>query len=322
MSDNINDKDVWLIGAGPMAIDHANVLQHFGITPVVIGRGEQSAQKFEKVTGFKVHTGGLDTYLEKNQSTIGTFIIIATGTEALMPTLLKFKDLAFNRILIEKPAAISIEELLKNESNLKAISDKVFVAYNRRFYPSVVKALELIKEDGGLQSMHFEFTEWSHKIEPLEKAPGVKENWFFANSTHVVDLAFFIAGQPKEWQAYVKQGTLQWHDKSFYVGAGITEKEVLFSYHSNWESAGRWGIELMTFKRKILLRPMEEVKVIERGTINEQSVELPSGNHSQFKPGLYGQLQVFLTSPEDADLKSLKNHFISAKKIYNNLIGD
>lgn len=29
--------------------------------------------------------------------------------------------------------------------------------------------------DGDLGSIHFEFTEWAHKIEPLDKAPSVKQ---------------------------------------------------------------------------------------------------------------------------------------------------
>ena len=41
---------------------------------------------------------------------------------------------------------------------------------------------EIIAEDNGVTSFNFEFTEWSHEIEKLEKAPGVKENWFLANS--------------------------------------------------------------------------------------------------------------------------------------------
>jgi predicted dehydrogenase len=319
MSNNIKHRDVWLIGAGPMAIDHTKALLHLGISPKVIGRGEQSARHFEAQTGCKVIQGGLDEFLEKNKPDAETYIIIAVGTEALLPMLLKFKELSFGRILVEKPAAISIEELLAHESDLEAIQDKVFVAYNRRFYPSVQKALELIEEDGGLQSMHFEFTEWSHKIEPLKKAPGVKENWFFANSTHVVDLAFFIAGEPKEWNAYSKKGTLSWHEKSFFAGAGITEKDVIFSYHSNWESAGRWGVELMTNKRKILLKPLEGVLIQQRGTIKEEVYPLEEG-HPDLKPGLLEQLVEYLGDKKSISLKSLKGHIGTASVNYSKII--
>lgn len=319
MSDNLKGKKVWLVGAGPMAVDHAKVLKHVGITPTVIGRGQNSAMRFQETTGIEVKTGGIDEYLKSNQPDPETFIVIATGTEALLPTLLKLKDSDFAGILIEKPASISIEELLESKEALKPIQDKVFIAYNRRYYSSVQKALELIEEDGGLQSMHFEFTEWSHKIEPLQKAPGVKENWFYANSTHVVDLAFFIAGSPSDWRAYSKRGTLKWHDKSFFTGSGITEKGVLFSYHSNWESAGRWGIELMTSKRKILLKPIEEVRIVNRGTIQEEVLELSPNAEGGFKPGLLKQLEAFLTKRNQESL-SMRDHIQNASRVMKRIV--
>ena len=35
-----------------------------------------------------------------------------------------------------------------------------FVAYNRRFFDSVIKLIKLCELDKGITSMHFEFTEW------------------------------------------------------------------------------------------------------------------------------------------------------------------
>ena len=314
MSNHVIDRSVWIVGAGPMAEDHAKVLLHLGITPTVIGRGEESARVFEDRVGVNVNRGGIDAYLNTKQPNNDTFIIIAVGTEALMPILLKFKHLDFNRILIEKPAAVSIAELLTHEQELEPVQSRVFIGYNRRFYPSVEKAIELIEEDGGLTSMHFEFTEWSHRIAPLQKAPGVKENWFFANSTHVVDLAFFIAGPPKDWYSYAKSGTLSWHKRSIFSGAGITTQGVVFSYHSNWESAGRWGVELMTDKRKILLRPLEEVQVINRGTIKAVQMELAS---NELKPGLLKQFQAFVNLSEKSNLLiNLAQHIDNARTVY------
>lgn len=321
MSHNLKSTQVWLVGAGPIAIDYAKVLQHFEMTPTVIGRGKLSASKFEETTGISVQVGGLECFLTKAQPTPDTFIIIATGTEALMPTLLKFMKLDFKRILIEKPAAVSIEELLNNEINIKPIQEKVFVAFNRRFYPSVIKAMEIIKEDEGLQSMHFEFTEWSHRIEPLEKAPGVKENWFFANSTHVIDLAFFIAGQPVDWRAFSKEGTLSWHDKSYFSGAGITDKGVVFSYHSNWESAGRWGIELLTKKRRIYLKPLEEVSLQLRGNLAVEPFNFGVQRDDKFKPGFLEQLQAFLNF-DSKYLLSIENHLLQSKNVFNTVVNN
>lgn len=309
------NKNIFLIGTGPMAVDYTKVLlaQDFKIT--VIGRGETSAAKFEKETGIRPKIGGFEHFISKRSFPKNSYVIIATGTEALMPTLLGVLRNGAEKVLVEKPAAISINELLLNENSLIPYADKVFVAYNRRFYASVLEAQRLIAEDGGLQSMHFEFTEWAHKIEPLHKAPGVKENWFFANSTHVVDLAFHLAGAPLEWNAYSKTGKLNWHKKVNFAGAGITKKGILFSYISNWESAGRWGIELLTDKRRIYLKPLETVNIQMKGSIEIFNHDFNDLIDKKFKPGLMLQIDSFIKNKQ-INLTGIIEHIQNTKDIY------
>lgn len=311
---------VLIVGTGPMALDYAKVLQFQHVPYSVVGRGEESAEKFRIETGIKPFVGGLQKYLEETVLSDKSNVIIATGTEALMDSLLLVLKTGAESVLIEKPAAISIEELIKNEKELMPYSHKVFVAYNRRFYASVVEAQRIIEEDGGLQTMHFEFTEWAHKIEPLIKAYGVKENWFFANSTHVVDLAFYLGGKPVQWQAYSKAGALKWHSKTNFTGAGITEKNVLFSYLSNWESAGRWAIELLTEKRRIYLKPMEGLSIQDKGTIAVIEHKFDDSLDVKFKPGLYRQVEAFLSNESNFRLCNLFEQIVSSKNIYTKIL--
>lgn len=313
-------EDILLIGTGPMALDYAKVLLAQGKKFKVIGRGLQSSSIFEKNCGIKPIIGGIDLYLKNNTLKSNTSCIIATGTEVLMPILKQIVLAGANKVLIEKPAAISIVELLENEAFLKPFSNKIYIAYNRRFYASAIEAKKLVEEDGGLKSMHFEFTEWAHKIEPLEKAPGVKENWFFANSTHVVDLAFYLAGKPTDWNTYSKGGSINWHEKTNFAGAGITENGVVFSFLSNWESAGRWGIELLTNKRRIYLKPLEGIEIQLKGTIALQSLSFDDQADKDFKPGLYKQVEAFLSG----DLQSLcllEDHIGNTKNNYLKILG-
>lgn len=312
-------KHIYLIGTGQMAVEYAKVLVAQNHPFTVIGRGETSASKFEQTTGIKPITGGINNYLANNSFPENAYVIVATGTQDLMQTMLTVLKAGANRVLVEKPAAISIEELLTNEKNLEPYADRVFVAYNRRFYASVIEAQKLIEEDGGLQSMHFEFTEWAHKIEPLDKAPGVKENWFFANSTHVVDLAFYLAGKPVDWKAYSKQGKLTWHVKSNFAGAGITEKGVLFSYLSNWESAGRWGIELLTEKRRIYLKPLEGIAIQIKGSVLIENHTFDDEIDKNYKPGLFKQTVAFLSN-NLTQVESVVYHIINSKEIYKKIV--
>lgn len=313
------EKNILIVGTGPMAIDYAKVLAAQNVSFQVVGRGEESAAKFEAVTGVKPFIGGLQKYLEEVTLDKNTYAIIATGTEALMSSLLMMINAGVYKVLIEKPAALSIEELIENEDSVKSFSDAIYVAYNRRFYASVAEAEKMIEEDGGLKTMHFEFTEWAHKIEPLPKAPGVKENWFFANSTHVVDLAFYLAGKPDQWQAYSKEGNLNWHAKTNFTGAGITEKGVLFSYLSNWESAGRWAVELLTDKRRIYLKPMESISVQEKGSVAVVEYKFDDTIDVEFKPGLKKQLDAYLNDDTEK-LLSIKDHLNFTKDIYQKII--
>jgi predicted dehydrogenase len=312
-------KKVLLIGTGQMAIDYFDVLKDQNHDTTVIGRGKASAIKFESKTGVKPFIGGLQEYINNNSFPANAYVIIATGTESLMTSLLLALQAGAYKILIEKPSAISIEELIENEEVLKPYSRNVFVAYNRRFYASVIEAQKMIEEDGGLQTMHFEFTEWAHKIEPLTKAPGVKENWFFANSTHVVDLGFYLAGRPVHWKAFSKEGSLRWHSKTNFSGAGITEKGVLFSYLSNWESAGRWAVELLTEKRRIYLKPIESISIQEKGTVAIGEHKFDDSLDLKFKPGLYRQISAFIKDSHFCML-SLESHMKATKEVYTNIL--
>ena len=68
----------------------------------------------------------------------------------------------------------------------------------------------------------------------------------------------------------------------------------MFSYFADWEAPGRWGIEVMTRKRRLIFRPMEQLQVTSLGSVKVESVELSDQLDKDFKPGLYRQTQSFL----------------------------
>ncbi len=311
--------NILLVGSGPMAVAYAKVLQHMNIGFATVGRGQTSAENFEKETGVKALTGGVEAYLAANTLAADTLVILTTNTDSLMQNMLALLKAGAAKMLVEKPAAIGIEELLQNEENLKPYSHKVFVAYNRRFYASVAEAKRLIEEDGGLQSVLFEFTEWAHVIGPLQKAPGIKENWFFANSTHVIDLAFYLAGKPAQMSCYTKPGNLSWHKTTNFAGAGITENGVLFSYLSNWESAGRWALELLTGKRRIYLKPLEGLSIQLKGSVQVNEHVFDKAIDVEFKPGVYRQVEAFLNN-DDKKLLNIEQHIKNSRDIYKKIV--
>lgn len=312
MSDNLNKK-VLLIGAGQMAVDYCNVLKAMQCNITVVGRGENSALAFEEKTGMKVVQGGLENFLKTNTLKYDG-VIVAVGVEQLSNNALQLIDHGFNYILIEKPAGLNEEEILKLGNTAAQKNAQVLLAYNRRTYASVLKSKEIIEQDGGVTSFNFEFTEWAHTIEPLEKKPGVKENWLLANSTHVIDLAFYLGGKPEKISCYTS-GKLSWHDKAIFSGAGKTNNDVLFSYQANWNAPGRWGVEILTNKSRLILRPMEELQIQVKGSVAINKVEIDDSLDKQFKPGLYQQTRNFLNN-DLSEFNTIEQH-VNMVKVYS-----
>ncbi|MEI7516085.1 MAG: gfo/Idh/MocA family oxidoreductase, partial [Betaproteobacteria bacterium] len=153
---------------------------------------------------------------------------------------------------------------------------------------------EIIAEDGGITSFYFECTECAHVIGKLPKSAGVLENRYLANSTHVADLAFYLGGRPMQLCAFTA-GLLDWHPvASVFSGAGVSNSGALFSYQANWESAGRWSVEVLTRQHRLILRPMEKLQIQKRGSVAVEFVDCDGSLDEQFKPGLYLQTKDFL----------------------------
>jgi len=286
--------NVWLIGAGIMAQDYINVLKGLTNNFIVIGRGEESAKQCQEKTGCNVKAGGLAKFID-NSPPVCSHAIVAVGVEKLFETTKELLDYNVKNILVEKPGSLHNHEFdilvkLANEKNAN-----VFIAYNRRFYASTLKAQEIIKADGGVTSFNFEFTEWGHVIEGITKAEGVKEKWFLGNSTHVVDMAFYLGGKPKELCSF-HGGMLDWHPSaSNFSGAGISVSGALFNYQANWESAGRWSVEILTKEHRLIFKPMEKLQIQKRGAIAQEfEKNIDYSLDEEYKPGLYLQTKYFL----------------------------
>jgi predicted dehydrogenase len=285
---------LWLLGAGPMAIDYAKVLTAQKIDFIAVGRSENGVQAFQDATGHQALPGGLDRFLESKPE-IPQQAIIAVSIENLSETCKKVIDYGVTNILLEKPGVGYADEIESLAAHANKRNAKVMLAYNRRFYASVLHAEKLIQQDGDITSFHFEFTEWSHQIRNLKKHKAELENWFLGNSTHVIDTAFFLCGAPKEISCYHTGGT-DWHPKSIiFTGAGISETGALFSYEANWEAPGRWNIDVMTTKHRYIFKPMEKLQVQAIGSVAVNFVEdIDYSLDEQFKPGLYLQTKAFL----------------------------
>ena len=303
---------ILLIGTGYMAKEYLKILQFMGTDFTVLGNSKKSCEAFYKETIVEAKPGSI-----KNIKNIKdfNFAINAASSDQLYKINLFLIENEIKNILCEKPGANNIEEL--ENLNLVLLEKKLnfFIAYNRRFYSSVNKLMELIEIDGGVESFYFDFTEWESTVLEAVKNKSILKNWFVVNSLHVVDLAFFICGSPIKINSHV-MGESFWHKPMVFSGSGITNKDALFSYNANWNSAGRWGIEINTKLNKYILRPLEELKFICKGSTEINVISINSEMDTKFKPGLYAQVESFISNQNDYRLISLKNHMENFKLNY------
>lgn len=296
---------IYLIGTGQMAIDYSSVLKSLDTPFLVVGRGIDSAKTFQDKTSVEPIVGGLENFVSENRFSDDDFAIVATGVEQLAVCCTQLMNAGLKRILVEKPAGLTVRDIDTLVANSSKVACEVFVAYNRRFFASVLELKKRIHLEGGVTSFNFEFTEWAHVIEKLNKSEEALQSWFISNSTHVVDLSFYLGGKPEKLASFISGG-LDWHKSgSVFSGAGVSDNGALFSYSANWESAGRWSVEVLTKKNRYVLRPMEQLQVQSKGTVKLIPVEISDQLDKDYKPGLYRQVEAFL-SCDRSDLCSIE----------------
>ena len=284
---------ILLVGVGPMGREYIKVIKElqkkYKIELTCACQSEKSRKEIMHLYNIEAYTSEISSLI----NTSGKFdlCIVATNVENLFDiTNLLIRCNGAEKILIEKPVSFKNSEI----DYLKKFQD-IFVAYNRRFYSSVKILKEMTNNFNDVSSIHFDFTELIHSLRNKEISENIRRNWLIANSSHVIDLASFISGtiDMKKSIFHVK-GKLDWNGGPInFFGMGQTDREIPFTYNSDWNSASRWGVQVKSSSYNFLLQPLEELKFNEIGTFKVE-VEPISQKDTLFKPGLYDQVNAFL----------------------------
>ena len=297
-----------IVGAGAMAESYVAVLRHLGESFELLGRSEAGASRAESRMGVPVMRGGLDALPAEVGGRYAT-AIVAVNIESLAGVSRSLAERGIRKILIEKPAGLDASEIVALGRDLAAANVEAYVAYNRRFFASTAAVRRAIAEDGGVSSFHMEFTEIESRVLSVERPAAVLANFTLGNSSHVVDLAFHLAGRPIQAEGAVA-GSLPWHPSaSVFAGYGRTATGALFTWHADWGSAGRWFLDIRTSRRRLLMAPLEGVTVQQKGSFSLDPMPLDDADDKSFKPGLLRQVQAFLSDdPRKTALPSLAEH--------------
>ena len=295
---------VLLVGAGYMAEEYIKVLNHLRIDFDLVGNGKKKVKNLEKIYNGNFFWGGIEKFNFKKKY---THCAICVNEKKIYKVVRSITKNNIKNILIEKPGGDNLLEIKKISHLSKLKNLNIYIGYNRRFYESTLFLKKKIAQDKGIISADFSFTEWTDKILKLKYKRDIYRKWFYFNSLHVIDLVFYIIGLPKKINS-LSGNNLPPFTKSTFVGSGITEKNIFFSYHSNWNSAGRWSVNIYTKKNRIILSPLEKVLIQKKNHIAIKEIKFKKKYDDKFKPGIGYMLETFIIKKNKKSLQTYKNY--------------
>jgi len=284
---DFQNKSVLLIGGGEISNQYLDALLKLKITNITILT--KTGKTIKNISNkIKIITGGFEKskYNKKHD-----LVIIATPIPLLLDATEFALKIGNNNILIEKPGSLYYKKI--NLLSKKFKTKRIRIAYNRISYPNFYKLKSLVKKEGGITSCRFTFTEWLNRIDFDKYQKDEYALWGISNSLHVITMAMELIGMPKKLSAY-NNGFLKWHKTGkIFIGSGISEKDIPFTYHADWGSGGRWGIEIMTKENLYQLIPLEDLFVIPKYSIKKNQIKFRS-SFSSIKPGIAEEIALML----------------------------
>mgnify|MGYP002032088443 CR=1 FL=1 len=258
---DFSDCSATIIGYGTMGKEYLKALLALGVGSIrVCAKTNNNLSRIQDIySNVETISGDIESLaLVPEKHELG---IIATPIKELFISALRLSNLGFRRLLIEKPVSLASTEIDKLQNLLSAVGTQVWCGYNRISYPSFYEVKFLTDNDGGITSCTYSITELVKPEWTTQFGHDELSKWGIANSIHVISMAHKLIGMPEEWNAFQKH-PLDWHDTgSIFVGSGISDQDIAFSYHADWQSKSRWKVEVHTQKTSYLLCPLEQIFV-------------------------------------------------------------
>ena len=178
---------VLVLGAGNIGLEYARILEDQNIEYKIISRSCSP-----KITNANVINEDIFN-IPINRIKSFSHIIIAIQPHLTFSVLKYLIENTESSILVEKPLSLFAKCI--QDIKIDDFENRIYVAFNRRFFPSVIYAKKLL-EGQDITASNVCITEMSDRIiGPNE----VIERWGMANTIHILDLIFYLVGFSNEY---------------------------------------------------------------------------------------------------------------------------
>ena len=301
-----NQFKIAIIGAGYMAEEYLKVFSNKKVyCEAIFSRTLSKSKTLKKKYNIKKIYKSLGDL--KNDSQINA-LIIAVGAESIYD-LINNLDIKKYRVLCEKPVGINFEETKKIITKIR--NKHFYVALNRRFYSSNLKAYDLVNKNKSKRLISIRDQELQNS-----KLNLYNKNLMYWNSVHLIDyINIYARGKLIKIQRLKK-----FKDNKFSENLTrlifSSKDEVL--YHCNWNSPGPWSINIIQKDHSVEMKPLENL--VQEKLIKGKRIRVfhnKSKIDSKFKPGLFYQVSEFLKmlNNKKHKLVNLNDYFNTVKLI-------
>ena len=295
-----------IIGAGYMAEEYLKVFSSKKIScEGIFSRTASKSQILKKKYKIKRIYTSLNDLKNDNQINALIIAVNAESTQNVINNL----DIYKYKVLCEKPVGVNFEETKKIISKIK--NEYFYVALNRRFYSSNLKAHDLVNKNKGKRLISIRDQELQNSKSKL-----YNKNLMYWNSVHLIDYINMYARGKLVKIEHLKKFKDNKFSENLTRLIFSSKDEVL--YHCNWNSPGPWSINIIQKDHSVEMRPLEDLvqeKLIKgkRIRINHNKSKIDS----KFKPGLFYQVNNFLRmlSNKKHKLVKLNDYFNTVKLI-------
>jgi len=274
--------DVALVGAGPMAAQHARVLHEVEGLRLVscASRTRERAQAFAHAAGIPT-ARTFDEVLASPQAD-ALWLCVSADAMATVATACAARGLP---MFLEKPVGLDPAETGRVRD---AIRVPHMVGLNRRFYEVIRRGRDLMIEQGGVRAIEVHMPENMRRA-PDKHAARTLRRWQFANSVHLIDLFRYFAGEP----AGITASNVVRSDSDRSYNALVRfESEAHGIFHSQWYAPGAWRVAVYAEGIAIVYQPIERAQIL-RGDGSAEAL-MPTGPDTRYKAGLHGQASAFV----------------------------